>query len=235
MFLHRVKLPGRSPLLLLFMLLGAATHAAEAEAKQLFNGHDLAGWDGDARFWSAVDGVIRGQTTLRALPIGNTFLIWRGGSLRDFELRVDFRIESGNSGVQYRARELRKWVVAGYQAEIENKLGKVGFLYEERGRKFLARVGEAVTLEPGGKRHVTRILARQEDLISRGYYRPKAWNTYRIVAKGNHLEHWLNGFKTIAATDNDKAARALEGLLALQIHAGPPMLVEFRDILLKEL
>ncbi|MBL7154833.1 MAG: DUF1080 domain-containing protein, partial [Phycisphaerae bacterium] len=100
----------------------------------LFNGKDLSGWDGDSRLWSVKDGVIHGETTPEEPARGNTFLIWRDGKPKDFELRLRFRIENGNSGVQYRSKEVDKWVVSGYQAEVENNPGKVGFLYHERGR-----------------------------------------------------------------------------------------------------
>ena len=222
-------------LLLLAMLAATPAVRAEADFKPLFNGKDLTGWEGDARFWTAQDGVIRGETTLQALPTTNTFLIWRGGVLKDFELKLRFRIQNGNSGVQYRSKDLGKFVISGYQAEIENKQGKVGFLYEEKGRKFLANVGEIVEMQPGGKPKVTGQLAPRQEFIDKGYYKEKDWNEYRIVARGTHLEHWLNGHKTIDLTDNDPARRALVGLLALQIHVGPPMLVEFKDILLKDL
>jgi Domain of Unknown Function (DUF1080) len=201
----------------------------------IFNGQNLAGWDGDSRFWSVRSGVIRGETTLQALPTGNTFLIWRGGKLADFELKLQFRIQNGNSGVQYRSKDLGNWVVSGYQAEIENKLGKVGFLYDEKGRKFLANVGEAVEVGMDGKPRVTGQLGSRQAFIDRGYYREKDWNEYRIVARGPRIEHWLNGHQTIALIDNDPRGRALEGILALQIHRGPPMVVEFKDIQLKNL
>jgi hypothetical protein len=222
-------------LFLLAFAVRLAAGAAEPEFRPLFNGKDLTGWDGDPRYWSVRDQSIRGQTTLAALPGGNTFLIWRGGVLRDFELRLKFRIHNGNSGVQYRSRDLGKWVVSGYQAEIENKQGKAGFLYEEKGRGWLARVGEKVEVGPSGQPKVVGEVARREALIAQGYYHMRDWNEYRIVARGNRVQHWLNGFQTIDLTDNDPAHRALEGLLALQIHAGPPMLVEFRDILIKNL
>jgi hypothetical protein len=201
----------------------------------IFNGQDLNGWDGDPRFWTAKAGVIRGETTRQALPTGNTFLIWRGGVLKDFELKLQFRIQNGNSGVQYRSRDLGKWVVSGYQAEIENKQGKVGFLYDEKGRKFLANVGEVVEVQADGKPKVVGQLAPKQAFIDKGYYKEKDWNEYRIVARGTHLEHWLNGHKTIELTDNDPAGRSLSGILALQIHRGPPMVVEFKDIQLKNL
>jgi hypothetical protein len=206
-----------------------------ADFKPIFNGADLTGWDGDPRFWSVKDGVIRGETSLKALAFGNTFLIWRDGKLEDFALRLEFRIQSGNSGVQFRSKDLGKWVVSGYQAEVENKQGKVGFLYEEKGRGYLANVGEMVEMTATGERKVRGALATQGELIKRGYYKEKQWNSYLIVAQGNHIEQHLNGFKTIDLIDNDEKRRALEGILALQIHAGPPMVVEFRDILLKSL
>ncbi|MDB6154278.1 MAG: rane-bound dehydrogenase domain protein [Chthoniobacteraceae bacterium] len=205
------------------------------EFKSLFNGTDLTGWDGDPRYWKVAEGVIRGESTFKALPLSNTFLLWRDGILKDFELRLKFRISSGNSGIQYRSRDLGNWAVAGYQAEIENKQGKVGLLYEEKGRKFLANVGERVEMGPGGERRVLSRIASNEELIGKGYYKEKEWNDYTIIARGNHLEQWLNGIKIIELTDNDTAHRALDGILALQIHAGPPMRVEFKNIFLRTL
>jgi len=220
----------------ILLLCAAAVTAHAADFQPIFNGRDLTGWDGDPRFWSATAGVIRGETTLSTLPKGNTFLIWRAGVLKDFELKLQFRIQNGNSGVQYRSKDLGRWVVGGYQAEIENRQGKVGFLYEEKGRKYLANVGEKVRVGESGKPEVVGTLGEKErDFVAKGYYRDKAWNDYRIVARGGHLEHWLNGFKTIELTDEDPANRRLEGLLALQIHAGPPMVVEFKDLMLRDL
>jgi hypothetical protein len=127
-------------------------------------------------------------------------------------------------------------VVKGYQAEIENKQGKVGFLYEEKGRKYLANVGEKVEVTEDGKPRVVGSLGdKKKDFVDRQYYKARDWNDYHIVARGNRIEHRLNGFKTIELEDNDLKGRSVEGLLALQIHTGPPMLVEFKDILLKKL
>lgn len=214
-------------------LLAPVLRAADAGFKPIFNGRDLAGWDGDARYWSVRDGVLRGETTLEKMTLGNTFLVWRGGTVKDFQLRLKFRIRNGNSGVQYRARDLGKWVVGGYQAEIDNAPGKIGFLYEERGRKSLALVGQKVEIDAAGKPRVTGQVAERKELIARGYYKAREWNDCLIVAQGNHLEHFVNGLKVIDVTDSDPKNRALEGLLALQIHAGPPMLVEFKDIQLQ--
>jgi hypothetical protein len=208
---------------------------AEGEAKPIFNGHDLEHWDGDRRFWSVSAGVIRGETTLDCMPATNTFLIWRGSVLKDFELRLKVRLRNGNSGVQYRSRDLGKWSIAGYQMELDNGPAKSGFLYEERGRKFLALVGEKVEIDAQQKPRVLGLLAPKKDLLANHYYKPQDWNDYRIVARGSHLEHFINGVQTVDVIDNDAKGRSLEGILALQIHVGPPMLVEFKDIFLKNL
>lgn len=207
--------------------------AAGPEFKPIFNGRDLTGWEGDTRLWSVRDGAIRGETALGFMAMENTFLIWGGGPVKDFQLKLKVRLRNGNSGVQYRARKLRSWVVAGYQDEIDNAPGKSGFLYEERGRKFLALVGEKVEIDASGKPRVSGQLTSKKELLAAGYYKPRDWNDYLISAKGNHLEHFVNGRKIIDVTDNDPVRRALDGLLALQIHVGPPMLVEFKDILLQ--
>jgi hypothetical protein len=221
----------------------------------IFNGKDLTGWDGDAKLWSVKDGAIRGEQGQRK---GNTFCIWRGGTLKDFELLISFRIGGGNSGIQYRSLDLGNWVVSGYQAEVCNQKGKVGFLYHEKGRGYLCNVGEKVVLEAPdpaakpvkGKRGRTpanrKVVGKLGDKMELTKdYKPQGWNHYRIVARGNHLVHYLNGVQTIDFTDNDlddpKAEKPnqrkgrLEGILALQLHGGGPMWVEFKDIKLKVL
>ena len=211
----------------------------------LFNGKDLTGWDGDTRLWSVRDGVIHGQTTLTNPAKGNTFLIWRGGTLKDFELKIKFRLENGNSGIQYRSKEVNKWVVSGYQAEVENAPGKVGFLYHERGRGWLVNVGDFMVIDEKGNKNVVGNVSDKDELVKAGYYKEKDWNEYHIIAQGNHLIHCLNGYQTMELVDNDKLTNpndakdtkgaAREGILALQIHAGPPMVVQFKDIQVRRL
>jgi len=217
------------------LLMYFTAYAADEEPKAIFNGHDLENWDGDKRYWSVAGGAIRGETSLERMPTTNTFLIWRGSVLKDFELKLKFRLRNGNSGVQYRSRDLGQWNVAGYQAEIDNGPGNSGFLYEERGRKFLALIGEKVEVDAQARPQLVGVLAPRKDLLARDYYKPQAWNDYLIVARGNHLEHYINGVQTVDVIDNDAKGRSLEGILALQIHVGPPMLVEFKDIFLKNL
>ena len=222
-----------------------AAELGQTDWRWIFNGKDLSGWDGDMRLWSVEDGVIRGQTTITKPTRGNTFLIWRDGKLRDFELRLKFRLRNGNSGVQYRSKEVSKWVVSGYQAEVENAPGKVGFLYHEKGRGWLVNVGDMMVIDEKGNKNVIGNVSDKDELIKAGYYKEKDWNEYRIYASGNHLIHYLNGYQTMELVDNDRVTNpndpkdrkgaAREGILALQIHAGPPMLVEFKDIRIREL
>lgn len=213
--------------------------------KRIFNGKDLSGWDGDPRLWSVKDGVIHGETTKENPANGNTFLIWRGGKVRDFILKIKFRIQNGNSGIQYRSKEVKKWRVSGYQAEVENNPGKVGFLYHEAGRGWLVDVGDFMVIDDEGKKNVVSKVSDVDHLKEAGYYNMKGWNEYTIIARGNYLQHYLNGYPTMSLIDNDRVTdpddpkdrkgAAREGLLALQIHAGPPMVVEFKDIRLKQL
>jgi len=222
-----------------------AAELGQTDWQWIFNGKDLSGWDGDPRLWSVKDGVIRGQTTAEKPARGNTFLVWRGGKLKDFELKIKFRIENGNSGIQYRSKEFDKWRISGYQAEVENNPGKVGFLYHEAGRGWLVNVGDIMVIDGKGNKEVIGRVADKDELIEAGYYKEKDWNEYHIIAQGNHLIHYLNGYQTIELIDNDRVTdpddprdrkgAAREGLLALQIHAGPPMVVEFKDIRIKRL
>ena len=220
------------------ILAGAAR--GEEAGKALFNGKDLTGWDGDPRLWSVQDGAITGQTTAEN-PIlkgtGNTFLIWQGGTLKNFELRVRFRLESRNSGVQYRStrreKDSNKWVVTGYQADMDEANTYTGMLYEEGGRGIVCKPGQKVVLPPDGKPQVVGVTT--EPAAIKAAVKVKDWNEIVITAQGNRLVHKVNGLVTADITDDDEKKRAMEGILALQLHAGDPMKVQFKDILLKAL
>ena len=225
--------------------LAAAAETGESGFETIFNGRDLTGWDGDPRFWSVQDGAIRGETTAENRAPHNTFCIWRGGTLKDFVLNIKFRIRNGNSGIQYRSKEFDKWRISGYQAEVENKPGKVGFLYHEAGRGWLVNVGDSMVIDEQGKKQVVGKVSDVAALKDAGYYNNGEWNEYTIIAQGNHLRHYLNGYPTMQLIDNDRVTdptdpgdrkgAVREGVLALQIHTGPPMRVEFKDIRIKHL
>lgn len=207
--------------------------AQEGEFKSIFNGKDLSGWEGKPQFWSVRDGAITGQTTKENPTRGNTFLIWRDGKVDDFELRLKFRIVGGNSGIQYRSKELDDLVVGGYQADFETGKRYSGILYEERGRGILAERGQKVVIQEGGDKEVVGSVGKSEEI--QASIKPEQWNDYTIIARGNHLVHKINGLTTIDVVDNQKDKRAMSGILALQLHAGPPMTVQFKDIELKRL
>ena len=199
----------------------------------IFDGKTLKGWDGDPKFWRVEDGAITGQTTPDNPTQGNTFIIWRDGKLEDFELRLKFRIVGGNSGIQYRSREVEKWVMSGYQADIDSTDKYIGILYEERARGILALRGKRVVIDEDGT--LNEVGSTAEDATILDSIKKEGWNEYSIKVEGNHLVQSINGNVTVDVTDNQTAKRASSGLLALQLHAGPPMLVQFKDIQLKQL
>jgi hypothetical protein len=205
-----------------------------ASARSLFDGKTLDGWKGSSH-WSVVDGAITGRSTKEAPLKANTFLVWQGGEVGDFELSFRYRIVGGNSGVQYRSRlvDAEKFIVAGYQADLEAGKTYSGILYEERGRGILANRGQVAVWKPGAKKpEVTGTLGKSDDIQAR--IRHEDWNDYRIVARAGHLRHFINGVATAEFTDESEVG-ARRGLLALQLHAGPAMTVQFKDLLLREI
>ncbi len=228
-----------------FLALAALCATVSAEDKSLFNGKDLTGWKG-LDFWSVKDGAITGQTTAAHPTKGNTFLIWEG-EVADFELTLQYKIvdldgkseKFGNSGIQYRSKVVdeKGFVVAGYQGDFECGKTYSGILYEEKGRGILAKRGEKVVIHEGKdakkpKLEVTGSLGKTDEIQAK--IKPADWNEYRIVAKGGHLQHFINGVQTVDVTD-ETAVGAKKGVLALQLHAGTAMTVQFKDIVLKEI
>ena len=214
----------------------ALASTAFAEDKNLFNGKDLAGWKG-LDFWSVEDGCITGRTTKEKPTKGNTFLVYQD-EVADFELTFKYKIIGGNSGVQYRSKltDEKAFVVAGYQADFEAGKTHSGILYEERGRGILAQRGQKVVIKEGAAPNKPKIeVAGEVGKSAEIQAKIKAddWNDYRIVAKGGHLQHFINGVQTIDVTD-ETALGAKKGILALQLHAGPAMVVQFKDLVLKE-
>ena len=257
--------------------------------EKIFDGATLANWDGDPGFWRVEGGAIVGETTAEKPLSENTFLIYRGSEPDNFELKLEFRMNSTNSGVQYRSRQLTgavgKWVLCGYQADIDFNNSYTGMLYEERGRPgFLAPrgtvqyagpndvkqgqcssgqpvaprgqgagraggdAGRGAAAEPqraGGPpapaapappAPLRGQIAQVEDGEAlRAIIKIGDWNQFQVIARGNTLIHLLNGHVTAVFVDDDQANRSMKGLIGVQLHTGPPMKVEFRNIYLKNL
>jgi hypothetical protein len=248
--------------LLILGVAASATIALAADGAQtLFNGKDLSGWKGNPDFWSVRDGAITGQSTATKVVDANTFLVWQGGEPANFELRLKFRLTAqnakgwGNSGVQYRSRviDAEKFVVGGYQADIDSPFRYTGMLYEERGRGILMNPGQKVRVGPAEAAAAAPADAKKGK--GKAGPRPKIdvlgtpttaeqiqaalkmgdWNELRIVANGDQLQHYVNGVLTADVTDADPAVAPKSGVIALQMHKGDPMTVQFKDIQLKKL
>ncbi len=216
---------------------GLAT-AADPGERELFDGKTLNGWNGNPKFWSVQDGALTGKTTPDNPTKGNTFLIWEGGEVSDFELTLDYRIQGGNSGIQYRSFKLNnaadEWRIGGYQADIDSGDTYSGILYGEKFRGILGKRGEQTKLtRNNGKFKVELIEKFGDSKAIQEKINKDDWNSYRIVADGFHFTHYINGVKTVEVTDADEKERRKSGSLALQLHAGPPMTVQFKNIRLK--
>ena len=211
----------------------ASSPATADEPEALFNGRDLSGWRGAANLWSVEDGAITGRTSDAAPLKSNSFLIHEK-PVADFHLTFEYRIENGNSGVQYRSKvaDEAEFIVAGYQADIDATGRYNGIHYEERGRGILAERGQVTVI---GDAPPSDVLGTCGEPAALGeIVKAGEWNKYKIVAVGNHTMHFINGVLMSAVTDRG-ANVAKEGVLALQIHVGPAMKVQFRNIELKRL
>jgi len=204
---------------------------------KIFDG-TMKNWDCDPGFWKVSDSVMTGETTAAHQPPQNIFCIWRGGQPGDFELKLEYRMtgaNTGNSGIQYRSVELpdvAKWVLKGYQADIDSRQTYTGQLYEERGRGFLALRGQIAYIPNGAK--VGSIGTTGDGDQLKGFIKNEDWNEIHIIARGNVLIHLINGHVTSVVVDDDVANRKMSGLIGIQLHKTPnPMKMEARNIRLK--
>ncbi|HEY1061844.1 MAG TPA: DUF1080 domain-containing protein [Daejeonella sp.] len=218
---------------------------------QIFDGKTLNGWEGDPAYWRVENGNIVGEITPATLLKRNSFLIWRGGMPDDFELTLEFKItQAGNSGINYRSEELKDipYALKGYQLDIDGANRYTGQNYEERGRTTLAYRGQKTIIKAQNTANgtvqskiknnawtdlsVTGSLGESDALLQK--IKSEDWNTCRLVAKGNRLQHYINGILMSDVTDNDKVNGKSKGMLGMQVHVGPPMKVEYRKIMIKQ-
>jgi hypothetical protein len=202
----------------------------------IFDGTSLSGWDGDPRFWRVESGMIVGETTPTNVVTQNNFLIWRGGVVRDFELKLEFRMTGTNSGIQYRSTELPevgKWVLKGYQADMDFAENYVGNVHDERGRGVVSRRGEVTRIVDGPKFKVIGSIG--DSTLLRGVMNVTGWNQYHIIARGPVLLQFINGQLMAVAIDEDSKGATAEGVLGFQMHTGPPFRIEFRNVWYRKL
>lgn len=207
--------------------------------RSIFDGKSLEGWEGDPTYWSASDGILTGRITPETLLKSNTFIIWQGGELEDFELRVEYRITpEGNSGINYRSVVVpdkvtpsNRYAMRGYQCDIDGRNRYTGNNYEEKGRLFLAQRGE-MTRVTGTRKPV--VLSSLGDNKALSGIVMEGWNAVHIAARGNVLMHSINGQLMSVAIDDDPN-RPRKGQIGVQVHVGPPMKVEYRNWRLRRL
>ena len=219
---------------------------------EIFDGKTLNNWEGDSTYWRVENGNLVGEITPATLLKNNSFIIWKGGKPADFELTLEVKIaKAGNSGINYRSEQLTDvpHALKGYQADIDGANRYTGQNYEERGRTTLAYRGEIVTVNgPQNsstelkdhiksnawlERTVTGSLGNMDSL--KNHIKSEDWNKVHLIVKGNRLQHYVNNILMSDVTDNDKVNGKSSGLLGVQVHVGPPMKVEFRNIRLKKL
>jgi signal peptidase I len=214
------------------------------EFQSLFDGKSLAGWEGDDRFWRVENGVLIGQTTKEVTTEKNTFLICKQREFADFELRFSYRVNGGNSGVQYRSQMVSKWVVKGLQADFEDKMHEgrdkfSGMFFEENGRMFMGQRGDVVVVrstpkEPN-KPKIEKIATVGSNEALEKHIRRDDWNDYTVIAKGNVFMHIINGHVMSVGIDEDELNAKSSGIIAWQLHAGPPLKIEMKDVRIREL
>jgi Domain of Unknown Function (DUF1080) len=204
---------------------------------QIFDGKSLEVWDADPAFWRVENGIMIGETKADHQPKQNIFCIWRGGKPADFELKAQYRMTGGNSGIQYRSIErpdVAKWVMQGYQADIDAQQTYTGQVYEERGRGFLALRGMFSYVADGKKPGLVGSVGDSDQLKS--YIKNEDWNDMHIIARGNILIQLINGHVMSMMIDDDTAKRKMDGLVGIQLHVTTTgMKIEVRNIRIKTL
>jgi hypothetical protein len=208
----------------------------EAGFTSIFDGKTLQGWEGDPKYWRVENGCLVGEVTAETLLKQNSFIVWRGGTTGDFELRTDFRVSAqGNSGINYRSEEIpgTRFALRGYQFDIDGAKKYTGQNYEEKGRTFLAMRGDASRIDADGKARVVGSVGGKDALAK--LQKDGDWNECHLIVRGNVMTHLLNGQVMSIVIDDDVKGRKKDGLLGVQVHVGPPMKIEYRNIQLKQI
>jgi hypothetical protein len=217
---------------IVFPFLLVALSASGTDEKRLFNGKDLTGWDAAPGWWHVKDGALTAESTPEKPCKKCNYLIWKGGEPADFELTADFRLsEKANSGIQIRSARRGEWDTMGYQADMTGNGGLVGFIYHHKGGLVVAR-GEKTVFAADGTKQTEKVTDAAELLK---VFKKCDWNTCRIVCRGPEITYYVNGVLMSRVTDHRAGIAVPSGVIGLQMHPGPPMKVQFKNIVLKTL
>lgn len=202
----------------------------------IFDGATLNGWEGDPKYWRVENGCLVGEVTPETLLKQNSFIIWRDGTTRDFELKVEYRVSAkGNSGINYRSVQITNspFALRGYQSDIDGANKYTGQNYEEKGRTFLALRGDISRVDADGKSRIVGSVGDKDALAA--FIKSEDWNEVHLIVRGNTMTHLVNGHVMSVVVDDDAERRKFDGLLGVQVHVGPPMKIEYRNFRLKKL
>lgn len=242
-------------IILLFLIIptGCQNKKTEDGFVSIFDGKSLNGWTGDSTYWRVENGILTGEITPETILSRNTFIIWQNGTPENFELKLEYRIsEGGNSGINYRSEEVSDVLFAlrGYQFDIDGKNNYTGQNYEERKRTTLAYQGQTVVINPlpdsllnlpvsdltkNNAWTKTEVIELADIAELKSHIKNNDWNSCHLIVNGSNMKHFLNGVLMSEVTDNDTVHGKRQGLIGVQVHVGPPMKVEFRNIRLKTL
>jgi len=210
----------------------------------LFNGKDLTGWEGLEGYWLVEDGALTCKIVEDNKKQSDIILLASKDNpekFANFELRYAFKwvTKTGNSGVQFRSEIDNPAMlhVGGYQADTDPGNGYTGIIYCEGkvagGRGIMSNRGEKTVWDKDNKRTNTK-LAQSSDEIKKSIKPVGEWNECVVVADGSHITYTINGVMTTDLTDESPKAKK-DGVIALQMHQGPPMTIQFKDIKIKML
>ena len=226
----------------------------ETSFKSVFNGINLDGWKGDSTYWRVENGALVGEVTPETILKRNSFIIYEKSQPENFELKLSYKISiSGNSGINYRSQIIDSipFALKGYQADIDGKNRYTGQNYEERKRTTLAYIGEKVIIQvmPEGissqnlRKNIEKncwqtrtIISDLEDAMAlKSSMKENDWNEVHLIINENRLQHFVNGVLMSDVTDLDTVNRSFKGFIGVQVHTGPPMKIQYKNIRLKHL
>ncbi len=200
--------------------------------KTMFDGKSLNNWKGGGGWWEVKDGILQAQSSEEKPCKKNSHLIWTGGQPADFEMRAEFKLSpSANSGIQVRSAD-EEFGDTGYQADMNGAGNYVGFLYHPK-QHLVGERGADVTITADGKKTVKRFANANE--LGDKVFKKDDWNECIVVAKGPTITLYINGTKTCALTDHRPEMMPKQGVITLQMHAGSPMKIQYRNLRIKDL